>query len=491
MFENFIRIFFLLITAIYTFYKLINCRPANKSTQIALLILSAISCFSISFLFRTNQGLSHIIVFCIFFLLMKTIEKQSIISTYATSLFSYAFSFIIFYLSIIITTLGLLPFYGGNYEIPWSIIRILIGVFQFPLIYFCFHIPRLRKGMSFLFHLPSGNIGSVICVEIIMSYILTSQAETRSRAFYITFVSISLLAGFLLIYWWNYHITQTYRKYLKKNEIDSLNLLLEEKNREITHLRNENDKLARLIHKDNKLLPALSMAVIESLENGTTLDLSSIDCDSSLHNKLKQLYDERVEMLTSYEKGRLKLPETRFNSTNAVLSYMQNEALKSKISYQVMLFDDLTSTIPDKITEDDFTHMLSDLLANSLNACMDTDSAFIQIYLGIIDGISTIKIYNNGKKFSMETLQKLGLARHTTHANTGGSGIGLMDIWRLKEKYKATLLIDEITNKDSDATYTCINILFNHKNHFIVQSDRHKELSNHINRPDIMILSNE
>lgn len=61
----------------------------------------------------------------------------------------------------------------------------------------------------------------------------------------------------------------------------------------------------------------------------------------------------------------------------------------------------------------------------------------------------------------------------------------------LKEKYKATLLIDEITNKDSDTTYTCINILFNHKNHYIIQSDRHKELSNYINRPDIMILSKE
>ena len=65
-----------------------------------------------------------------------------------------------------------------------------------------------------------------------------------------------------------------------------------------------------------------------------------------------------------------------------------------------------------------------------------------------------------------------------------------MDIWSLKEKYKATLLINEITD-ESSSSYTCINILFNHKNHYIIQSDRHKELSSYINRPDVMILAKD
>ena len=206
--------------------------------------------------------------------------------------------------------------------------------------------------------------------------------------------------------------------------------------------------------------------------------------------KVKQLYDEREEILATYEDERSRLPETKFSSVNAVLSYMYTEALKAKISCQVMLFDDLTTTIPYQITEDDFTHMLSDLLANAINASKGASSAFIQIYLGVIDGIATIKIYNNGKEFNIDTLQNLGLIRHTTHAHTGGSGIGLMDIWSLKEKYKATLLINEITD-ESSSSYTCINILFNHKNHYIIQSDRHKELSSYINRPDVMILAKD
>lgn len=315
------------------------------------------------------------------------------------------------------------------------------------------------------------------------------ELKTKAEIYMYTFMSITLFLGFILIYWWNYHITQTYRKFLRKHEIDSLNLLLEERNQEITYLKNENDKLARIIHKDNKIIPALSMAIIDSYENKSTLDLSALETDSSLHGKLKQLYDERAETLANYQQEILRLPQTVFDSVNAVLSYMQTENLKAGIPFHVMLFDDLASTIPDEIAEDDFIHMLSDLLANAINACKDISSASIQVYLGKMDGISTIKILNTGNTFDIEVLRDLGLVRHTTHADTGGSGIGLMDIWKIKEQYKATLLIDEMVNPSN--TYTCVNILFNHKKHYIIQSNRHKELSSYINRTDIMIISKE
>lgn len=170
---------------------------------------------------------------------------------------------------------------------------------------------------------------------------------------------------------------------------------------------------------------------------------------------------------------------------------MYSEAKKAGIPFRVMLFDNLESTIPMEITEDDFNHMLSDLLANALNACTNISCASILVYLGKTEKTSTIRICNTGSVFHMETLKNLGICRHTTHPDTGGSGIGLMDIWMLKEKYKTTLLIDEITDRTSSEIYTCVNILFNHKNHYIIQSDRHKELSTYISRPDIMIISND
>lgn len=490
MFINTFRNFFVLIAAIYSFYKLLNL-PFSKRQLYLFTISSLTVSYMTSILFFDYSSLNWFLVLLSFLLLIKYVTKLNSAVFYTASLFSFALSFIALNLSSIIITILISPFYYGVYELPWAFIHICAWILQILLLFGCFHIPRLRKGMSFLYNMSSNNIGSVFCLFTIASVIIILQSKTYIRHIILTFSAIIFFIGFLLIYWWNYHITQTYRKFLKKNEIDSLMLLLEERNQEILYLKSENDKLARLIHKDNKLIPAISNAIFESYENGVSIDLPNLETDSSLCTKLKQLYNERVEALETYEKKTQVLPQTAFDSINATLSFMHLEALKSHIPYQIVLFDNLASTIPNEITEDDFNLLLSELLSNALNACKDIPSASIQIFLGKTDGISTIKISNLGKIFTIETLRNLGITRHTTHTNDGGSGIGLMDIWKIKQKYSATLLIDETVDTESKLAHTSVNILFNHKNHYILQSDRQKELSKILNRPDIMIISKE
>ena len=485
----FIRNAFILAISIYAFFKLLNKKITVNHTHLFLTFSVMFISILSSCFFIENQALNWIFILLSFILLMKFITKLSLSITYTTVLFSFSLSFISFCFSSLIVILFFSLFYYDKYQLPVLLMRIIIGIFHFILIYIGFHTPRLRKGMTFLYHIPSGNIGSTICVFLIAMIIMFCQARTAIESFTLKIIVGTFLFCFLLIYWWNYHLTQTYRKFLRRNEIDSLNLLLEERNQEILYLKSENDKLARIIHKDNKIIPALSMALIDSQENGTPLDLSALETDSSLLGKLKQLYEERVETLAGYQQEILRLPQTSFDSVNAVLSYMQTESLKQDIPFQVMLFDGLDSTIPAEIVENDFTHILSDLLANAVNACKDIPSASIQVYLGRMENIPSIKVLNTGNVFDADVLKDLGLARHTTHAGTGGSGIGLMDIWKIKEQYRATLMIDETAN--SPCPYTSVNILFNHKKHYIVQSDRHKELSARINRPDIMIISKE
>lgn len=489
MLTCFIRNFYIFIFSIYIFYKLLNIAPVNKSEHSFLIFTSILFSGIISILFIGNPSLNWIFLIFSFSFLMLIFTKVPIATLYITSLFSCVLSFSAFSLSGIITAYALLPFYYKEYEIPWLIIRTLAGIFHFLLIYYCFQIPRLKKGMSFIYSISSRNIGSTICLLFFIFFNIFSQSSTYKKNFIFTFSFTIIFLCCIIIYWWNYHITQTYIKYLKKNEIDSLNLLLEERNQEILSLRNENDKLARIIHKDNKILPALGMFILTSYENDLTIDLSAFDSKSSLCLNLKQLYEERVQILKHYQTEFSALPQTSFASVNAILSYMQTECKKQNTPYQVILFDDLTSTIPDKISEYDFVHVLSDLLSNAINACKNVPSGSVQIFLGTIDDISTIKIQNTGNLFHIDTLKYLGQTRHTTHADTGGQGIGLMDLWQLKEKYKATLFIDE--NTLSSSVYTCMNILFNHNNHYLIQSDRYKELHTYINRPDIIILPKE
>ena len=489
MLTCFIRNLIILLIATYTFYRLLNNAPTAKNVLIRILPSFMLTSMLSAKFFISNQSINWLFILLTFFLIMKYLTQNTLVTTYITTLFSFSLSFISFTISGIILSLILYPVYFRKYLIPWYLTRIFAGIIQFLLIYTCFRIPRLRKGMNTLYNIPFGNIGSTICITFIMFLNMYAQAQTYSETYILNCTALILIVCFLLIYWWNYHITQTYRKLLRKSEVDSLNLLLEEKNQEITYLRNENEKLSSIIHKDNKILPALNMAIMNSYNNQTALDFSSTDVTSSLYQKIIQHYKEREEIVANYQKEIMHLPQTSFDSVNAILSYMQTESLKYNIPFQVMLFDNLDSTIPIEIAEDDFIHILSDLLANAINACKDISSASIQVYLGKMDGISTIKILNTGNTFAIEVLKDLGLARHTTHADTGGSGIGLMDIWKIKEQYGATLLIDE--SVVASTTYTCVNILFNHKKHYIIQSDRDKELCSHINRPDIMIISKE
>ena len=154
MLENFIRSIFLFITSIYTFYKLCNQRPANKFTQTILLIFSATVCYTTTFLFNVSHALNLIIIFLLFFLIMQVLEKPPITSTYITALFSFAFSFIVFSLSIIITSLPFSLALYQNYTLSWSIMRFIIGIVQFSFSY-CFFVNfTLRFPPYLLVELP-------------------------------------------------------------------------------------------------------------------------------------------------------------------------------------------------------------------------------------------------------------------------------------------------------------------------------------------------
>ena len=491
MLDCFIRNFSIFILSIYIFFKLLNIRTIKKHTLFVPLSFGIAVCFLSSYFFINNQSINWICILLTIFLLMKFITQISFSITYITVLFAFSLSFISFCFSSLIVTLFFSLFYYDNYLLPILFMRIITTILHFLLINTCFHIPRLQKGMKFLYHIPFTNIGSSLCIFVIILIIILCKATPTLQILTSEFTILIIIIGILLIYWWNYHITQTYRRFLRKNELDSLNLLLEERDRKILYLKSQNDELARLIHKDNKIIPAIISAIMESYENKTTLDLTEWGTDSPLHLKLKQLYDERVNMLEIYHNEIMNLPKTGFDTINATLSFMHSEASKSSIPFQVVLYDNLKTTIPNEITEDDFNHILSDLIINAINACKNIASGSIQIYLGKTEEISIIKICNTGCVFQLETLKNLGLAKHTTHADTGGSGIGLMDIWKIKEKYNATLLIDELANTTSPEIYTCMNILFDSKNHFMIHSDRYKELATYINRPDVMIISKD
>ena len=325
-----------------------------------------------------------------------------------------------------------------------------------------------------------------------MAILMLSQTYDSIGTWTLKTILFTLFFFFLLIYWWNYHLTQTYRKYLKKNEITTLNNLILEKDAEIQRLQLEHDRLAHIIHKDNKLLPAFSLAITDFLENKNNLSSAELETyGNALKYQIELLYDERMKSVAEQPENILPLPPTNISSTDAILSFMYKRTLKEMIPFQLILTDDISTISKNIISEKDLTLFLSELLENALYASQNISDANIQVYLGMYNEIFTLKVSNVGVRFELDTLQNLGIVKHTSHQDTGGSGTGMMDIWMLKERYRATLIIDETYTDCETSVQTCISILFNRKNHYIIHSDRYKDLIKSINRPDVLILSKE
>lgn len=492
MLEFTIRNISILSIAIYVFYKLLNIKLTScKLLQTTLSISLPLSIAS-TMLFYEQQFFNWCFILVTFFFTIKLISKIHFTIVYTTVLFSFAFSFITYSFAGILSVLILSFFFYGNYNLPWIFIHIMTLIIHFLLINSCFRIPRLQKGMTFLYHIPSRNIGSAISFFIIMVVIIPSEVQTLIETLTIKVILFTFFFCFLLIYWWNYHLTQTYRKYLKKNEIATLNNLILEKDAEIQRLQLEHDRLAHIIHKDNKLLPAFSLAITDFLKNKNNLSSAELETyGNNLRNQLELLYDERVKSVSERPTNLLPLPLTNISSVDAILSFMYKRALKENIPFQLILTDDISTISKNIISEKDLTLFLSELLENALYASQNISDTNIQVYLGMYNEIFTLKVSNVGVRFELDTLQNLGIVKHTSHQDTGGSGTGMMDIWMLKERYRATLIIDETYTDYETPVQTCISILFNRKNHYIIHSDRYKDLIKSINRPDVLILSKE
>jgi signal transduction histidine kinase len=298
-----------------------------------------------------------------------------------------------------------------------------------------------------------------------------------------------LLALILLfIYWWDKNITKQYRDKLRTLELESLRQELDEKNDTIQKLMVNNDAQARLIHKDNKLIPAMLTAVTDYLETtDTALPDSAREYGKGLSEQLKELSRERVGILSLSAQSGSTLPLTNHAGIDAMLSYMKKRADTEKILFEVKLHPNFPDKIGDVIAEADLSHLLSDLIENAMIATRNAERKEILVHLGILYDVPTVEVSDSGAPFDPAVYQDLGLLKHSTHLDNGGSGIGLMDIWELKKEYAASLHIYEYASKTSPFT-KMISLVFDRKKHYLIQSYRPEELVQMQTRSDLYIL---
>ena len=341
--------------------------------------------------------------------------------------------------------------------------------------------------MPFLSKISVFNLGIYVCVPIIIFITLLPSLDDFSLTIRIMPLLAIFLLALLLMVWWRRRITQTYIERIRSAELESLRKENEEKDRKIKELMDNNDRLAGIIHKDNKLLPAMESAVSDYLSNASSMtDREQKEYGKALLTQLEDMLHTRNEALTHYQSTGKYQSKTGVGILDGVCSHMEQLAQSKRISIDFKIDEDLKEKLPEHVNEHDIGHLLSDLCTNAMYAVENMDTKRLAVHLGTLNDFFTVEVEDSGMEFDISVYQDLGLERHTTHKATGGSGIGLMDIWKLKQKYGATLQIQEYSASSQSYTKK-ISLIFDKKNLFLLCSYRYPHLKTQLFRNDLML----
>ena len=177
-------------------------------------------------------------------------------------------------------------------------------------------------------------------------------------------------------------------------------------------------------------------------------------------------------------KGKEKLPKTEISEIDDMFKYMQTECYKNNIEFKLHIEGEFYKLVNNIIPVNKLEILIGDHIRNAIIAinCSANKNRSILVILGIQEDSYELCIYDSGIEFEIETLQKLGKERTTTHKETGGSGIGFMTTFKTIRKCKASLIIEEKHEmKENDYT-KALKIRFDGRDEYRIYSYRAEKI---------------
>ncbi len=455
MIDILIKYFFIFFCSNYVYSKLFNI-PYNYKYIIYHLSFSVLSSVFIVF-FREKLSYLTLLTVALFLSIhLLIIYRFSLKKTITFTIISLGISYISFTIVtlpigalcyLIFSKLNIINIYYQSY--------LIIGIFQFCLICFIFRIKRLKK--SFILYETKVNydLGVLISVSLLLIASLFSSQSYPITVGIIILVFL-LIISFALAVWWKRHITNIYIEKVYKRNVEILENSLAEQQEINRKLKHSNEELSMIIHRDNKLIPAMESAVEEILACNAPNEQK--EKSKALLSQLKAMSSERSTILTDYENLHKSLVQTGIFSIDASLKYLFSRANKDGISFDLSVTCDMRKAVNGLISENDLNTLILDLGENALIAVREAKKKNILVVFGTENESFIISVYDSGIPFEKKVIDNLGKRRITTHKKTGGSGIGLMTAARLLRKHNASFVIDE--NVDSDSYSKRVSVIF-------------------------------
>ena len=479
MITSLIKFTFIYFFCIIILHKSLHLHhyPANINWIFATLL--ALIAYLLSFL---SNELSYIIPLLLLWIISGILSNRPHIS-FAATIISFTISFSIYACISFLISIIIIPFFRWSYDFP--LFALSTGIIQFILCEKLFTTKRFQNGVPFLSSTIHVHVVTILSILFIGSTIFMSNIATASRQriegllFFVTLLAILIF----LIYWWQAQITKAYRRSLELRELESMRTEMAELKIKMQAVMDENERLARITHRDNTLISALKNSTVKYLSTDFANPAVAAEVRNQLIENINSLSAGRTSLIETDTKQTARSFDTGLPLLDELLNEMDAKALEQKISFSVHMGTSLDDFVPKNISESDLVHTVDDLLKNAFKATTTCEKRVVQLQFYKLGKHLVLEVADNGIPFEIKSLVHMGMEKLTTYED--GSGIGLVDIWSTKEKYGATYHLDECVNAAPFSKK--ISLTFDKKNRYSIRSLRKDEILQASRRADLQV----
>jgi len=460
MIEALITMFAQIFFSMFVYLKILNLGKVGLFKIICGVSFSTILAFLI-YLLREPMPYTRFVIMIlalVIFIWMMTNTRFDLALTTTVISMGISYGFFLVSALIVIPLIVISPLSINTFVLFLSLI------IQFMFIFFLFKIKRLKNGIPFLKKRRASAIGLVIsgAILVIVALIINDFIDDETLGLSLV-IGVALgIAG--LILWWRRGLTRLYREKIKESNAREYEAIIAKKDELIQKIQKDNDRMAKIIHRDNKLLPAMYKAVRANVNN-----------NQESVRVLEQLMTERAGLIVQSQREANALPSTKDFLIDGIMNLMSAKAAEKEIQFDLIVKTEIKKLTETLISPLKLETLVADLIENAIIATSHSNFKKILVTIGIIEGFYELNIQDSGIPFEADTLHKLGLERASSHLDDGGSGIGYMTVFEILSEAKASLIITKYESEPRGFSKS-VRVRFDNKSEFIVESGGVHEL---------------
>lgn len=449
-----------------TCYKIINDNKYITISKCVGYATSIILSILMKFIeYKTDLFCSTIVLVFLMSFIFLFISKKKIGYSLILTIISLAINYVIYFISLIIAFLitnGI-----GNKKND-SVNVLIIVICNMIILILGFKNKKIKYGIISLQNNLNNEYIELLILTISVGILFIGIIFSNKIIVSINnYFCIFIILGILMLITIQKSLQLYYKQQMLIKDLKETKEELEKKNKEIQKLENENIEISKkrhtIVHKQKSLERKLEEIIMKS----------EISTEEAVKVKV------RLEKLNSeiYNKKEvIELDKTGIENIDDMLKYMQIECIKNKIDFTLKITGNIYYMINNLINKEDLETLLADHIKDAIIAINHTENInkSILVRLGDIDGNYGLYIYDSGVEFPKEVLENLGKKPCTTYKNEGGTGMGFMNTFDTLRKCNASLIIEELNEPKEDNYTKIVEIKFDKKNEFKVNSYKNK-----------------